>query len=241
MPCSTGSRPVLKVDQATGLCGGVVVASARNALIAQDAQIGQIGPMALDKVRVHAVDSENDEPGVWTGGQQAVRRSTGQATATRTRHRALPSIQAGGSMPKRSQRGGGQVFDARILGVDFAIAEEHAGHQQGVDAMIAAPGFGVVFDHLRGDFADGGVPTGAIAIVVADDQVRRGVQIGTPVEIAGRVDLADRDLIELFVAEAREPVDQFALQGFGFPARPRRCPALRDLADSDRARSGRAQ
>ena len=56
------------------------------------------------------------------------------------------------------ERGGRQVFDAGILGVDLAIGEKHARDEHRIDAMVAAPGLGVVLEHARRDLADRGFP-----------------------------------------------------------------------------------
>ena len=64
----------------------------------------------------------------------------------RARHSGLPSIQAGGSIPKRSSAVGAMSSMPGSSAGDLAIAEQHARHQQRVDAMIAAPGLGIVFD-----------------------------------------------------------------------------------------------
>ena len=54
-----------------------------------------------------------------------------------------------------------------------------------VHAMVAAPGFWIVFDHARGHLAHGRLPGSPVALVVADDQVGRGVEIRAAVELAG--------------------------------------------------------
>ena len=68
------------------------------------------------------------------------------------------------------------------------------------------------------DLADRRVPARAVAFVVAHDKIRRGVQIRTLIELAGRVDLSNRDRREFLVTESGELRDQFALQRFGFRA-----------------------
>ena len=56
------------------------------------------------------------------------------------------------------ERRGGHVLDARVFGEDRAIAEEHAGNQARVDAVVAAPGLAVVLENAARYFADRGVP-----------------------------------------------------------------------------------
>ncbi len=68
------------------------------------------------------------------------------------------------------------------------------------------------------DFADRGVPAGAVALVVADDQVRRRVKIRSAIEIAGQIHLTDGNLIEFLVAEAGEFGDELVLESFRFRA-----------------------
>ena len=48
------------------------------------------------------------------------------------------------------ERRGGHVLDARVVGEDRAIAEEDAGNEARVDAVVAAPGLGVVLENLGG-------------------------------------------------------------------------------------------
>src|ERR1035438_1596099 len=84
--------------------------------------------------------------------------------------------------------------------------------------MISAPRFGVVLNHARGDLADRRFPRRAVAFVVSDDQVRRGVQIRAAVEPAGRIDMPNGNLAQLLVAQTLEPRDQLALQGLGLRA-----------------------
>ena len=52
MPCPAGSRPVMKVDQATGLWGGMVVASGTNPPEAARASKWGMRPAAISLVRI---------------------------------------------------------------------------------------------------------------------------------------------------------------------------------------------
>ena len=119
------------------------------------------------------------------------------------------------------ERGRGHVFDAGVFGGDGPVREEHAGHQRGVDAVVAAPGFGVVFEDARGDFADGGVPGGAIAFGIADDEVGRCAEIGAPIEVGGFIGAHDGEvaafaLAGFAVAQTRELVGDLAAECVGF-------------------------
>ena len=46
------------------------------------------------------------------------------------------------------EHGRGDVQQPRVLRFDLPIAKQHAGHDGGIDAMVAAPGFFVIVKHL---------------------------------------------------------------------------------------------
>ena len=165
MPCSPGSRPVMNVDQATGLCGGIDVPSG-----AKPPRRGQPREMRQPALRrsvarqlvVEAVEAEDDDA---PAGRRRVppqreqpRRATQRRSDERQRARAAarscdatangrPSMCAGGSMPNSRSAVGAMSTSAGSCVVDRAVAEEHAGHQPRVDAVVAAPRLDVVLEH----------------------------------------------------------------------------------------------
>ncbi len=85
-------------------------------------------------------------------------------------------------------------ISAGLSVVDFPVAEEDAGHQARVDAMVAAPGLRVVVEDRPRHDAGGAAPRHAIARVVAHEQLRRVLDVGPRVELRRVERLADRDL-----------------------------------------------
>ncbi len=85
--------------------------------------------------------------------------------------------------------------------------------------MVAAPGLAVVFKDVGGHLADSGVPRGAVAVAVTDDQVGRLGGIRTAKQAVGYVNAANADGIALFVTKAGETFGEFALERFGLLAR----------------------
>ena len=142
-------------------------------------------------------------------------------------------------MPNRPEGGGRHVLDPGIFGVDLPVREQDARNQRRVHAMIAAPGLGVVLENARGDAAGRRLPGGAIAVRISDDEIRRGAEIRTLIDIRRCVDVADGDGVSFRIAQAREPGDQFA-SSIAPPLRARRRPAIRGRAGSDTSRPGRA-
>ena len=65
-----------------------------------------------------------------------------------------------------------------MLGLDLAVTEEHAGDELRIDAVIAAPGLGVVVEELARGLPDGRLPANPIAAVITYDQVRRFDLVG---------------------------------------------------------------
>ena len=93
-----------------------------------------------------------------------------------------PSICPGHREPEKRQHGGGDVDDGRRPGRDLAVEEEDPRHVAGVDAVVAAPGLDVVFEHRAVHLAGDGIPGGPVALVVADDQVGGVVLIWSGVD-----------------------------------------------------------
>ena len=61
MPWPPGSMPVMTLDQATGLCGGTVVAEApERALLPETVQVRERGEVGFDEDGIHAVHAEHD-------------------------------------------------------------------------------------------------------------------------------------------------------------------------------------
>ena len=62
MPCPPGFVPVAKVDHATGVCAGVVVATRENAPSAQPLEVRQFsrGEHCLDDRRLKPVKPDHD-------------------------------------------------------------------------------------------------------------------------------------------------------------------------------------
>ncbi len=58
-----------------------------------------------------------------------------------------------------------------------SVAEEDAGHERRVDAVVAAPGLRVGVEDGLGRLADRRLPRDAVAALVADDQVGRVVLV----------------------------------------------------------------
>src|SRR5438876_7973520 len=82
--------------------------------------------------------------------------------------------------------------------------------------MIAAPGFGVVLEHASRGFSYGGIPGRAVAFRVANDEIRRGLDIRTLIYAAGSLHIGDGNLAGLFVGKASKLLDQFLSKPFGF-------------------------
>ena len=186
MPCAPGSRPVMKVDHATGLCGGIVVPSGANAPRLREPLEIRHPParhqVARERV-VHAVEAEHDHARSRCAAGRCRRRRDQKhrnrredARVARTLMRAPCSGRAVHVSRRfdaeQAQRGRRDVDQRRLLVVDVPVAEEHAGHQARIDAVIAAPRLDVVLEDRPADDAGRAVPRRAVAGVVADQQVR---------------------------------------------------------------------
>ena len=83
-----------------------------------------------------------------------------------------------------------------------AAAEEDAGHEARIDAVVAAPGFDVVLKHGARDDARGRVPGVPIARVVADEEVRRVVEVRAGVEARRVEHLGDADVTVVWILQS---------------------------------------
>ena len=111
------------------------------------------------------------------------------------------------------------------FGGNLPVAEKDAGNQAVVDAVIAAPGLVIRVEHRFRDLADGGLPGGAIAPLVAHDEVRRGFRVRAAVDLRCLVDALHGGLLVLGVGQGGQLGGDFPAQGGGF--RPRLDAALR--------------
>jgi len=66
-----------------------------------------------------------------------------------------------------------QAGRLRICRMQWTLRQQHARHIMRRDAMVANPGFPIVFDGLGGNAAERALPRVAIVRGIADDQVRR--------------------------------------------------------------------
>ena len=66
---------------------------------------------------------------------------------------------AGGCDAEQLERRGRHIFDAGIFRLHLKVGKENSRNQQRIDAVIAAPGFLVIFEDARADFSDSGFPT----------------------------------------------------------------------------------
>ena len=88
-----------------------------------------------------------------------------------------------GTRRRTDQCGRGQIFNAGILAADRAIRKQNAGNKNRIDAMVAAPGLGIVFQNVFRDLAHRAVPRHAISLVVPHQHVGGWRRIGPPVEV----------------------------------------------------------
>ena len=139
-------------------------------------------------------------------------------------------------------RSGAMSMSAGSSDVDRAVAEEHAGHEPRIDAVVAAPRLHVVLEDRAGDDAGRAVPRRAVAGVVADEQVRRVLEIGPGIE--RRRYRTPRGCRRLRRSASRSPFSLpmiSRLQRVRLGAGRRRCPAARGPSGSGTCRSGPRQ
>src|SRR5579884_4223605 len=109
--------------------------------------------------------------------QAVQRRIAGRRAVLRTLNERFSFHPTRDIDTEKIERGGGQVFYAGVVSTDFAIGEKNAGDQFGIDAMIAAPVLGILFENVRTYPAEGRIPGGAVAGRVADNEVGRGIGV----------------------------------------------------------------
>src|SRR5579872_3553803 len=182
MPWPSGSIPVMNVDHATGLCGGVVVCS------------GLKSPWRRSRSRLGSAfqccwtncGSIPSTPRTITRRPDACEPETPQpaaSTSTGSRKYAGENLRkAENRFPfhpgrrldaEQLERRGRHIFDAWIFRLHLKVGKQNSRDQQRIDAMIAAPGFFVVFEDAPADLSDSGFPRRAVTCRVAQNKVRR--------------------------------------------------------------------
>ena len=111
------------------------------------------------------------------------------------------------------QKGGSDVDNRRLLIADFVIAEEHSWNQPRINAVIAAPGFQVVFKDLAGYLAHDGIPRGAEAIAVTDNQIGGIVDVGAGIDGVAIENTCDSYATGGRIDKSVEFFPQFGFQG----------------------------
>ena len=200
MPCEPGPAPLMKLAQATGLCGGMLVPSLLKPPAARSlARLGSrpASIMLSRQAGVHAVDADHDDLLAQARATRDGRRPANSAAAghrgaadrrgrcafeerssldrsrSRFGHHATwgsSSVVARGLVRRQFgrladvqrlavhvvghrdaehvQHRGADVQQPRLLGLDLAVAEQHARDERRIDAMVAAPGLRVVVEDL---------------------------------------------------------------------------------------------
>ena len=231
MPWPPGSSPVMNVDHATGLCGGIDVPSGANPPVAaRRAKFGsrrchqrsrdarnpdrrsRARSRACRRLSARRLQPIGDTDMAASDGHRddAARRSDGctcriiaSLPGAAAVNSAVPSMWRGGSMPNRCSAVGAMSTSAGSGASMRAVAEEHARHQARVDAVIAAPGLDVVLEHRTRHDTGRAVPRDAIARVVADEQVRRVLEVRARVHAAVSNTSRDADVAGVSVRAAR--------------------------------------
>ena len=143
-------------------------------------------------------------------------------------------------MPNRRSAVGAMSMSAGSSGVDRPVAEEHAGHQPRIDAVVAAPRLHVVLEDRPGDDAGRAVPRRPVAGVVADEEVRRVLEIRARHRAPRyRTPRGSPTCSSFRIAQAVQLADDLAPSARALRRRARRCPAARGPAGSGTCRSGR--
>ena len=88
----------------------------------------------------------------------------------------------GDGRAEHRKHSGAEVDQAGVFTLHGSVAEENAGHERWVDAVVAAPGLLVGVEHLFRRAADRCLPRYAITALVADDQVGTILAIRSLVE-----------------------------------------------------------
>src|ERR1700737_2175202 len=89
-------------------------------------------------------------------------------------------------------------------GGDWTVAKEHAGDQGVVHAVIAAPEIAVVLEDIGGEVAEDSLPSGAIATVVAHEEIGPLPGVWSLIDLAGAIDASDGDDIILRITHAQQ-------------------------------------
>jgi hypothetical protein len=97
-----------------------------------------------------------------------------------------------------------EIDERRIGELERAIAPEHAGHEPRIDAVIAGPALRVVGEHFAAHGSRRAIPRVAEALVVADEQLGRGVGVRTLVHLAREEHFADHRLVGRGIAQRLE-------------------------------------
>ena len=223
----------MKLAQATGLCGGVLVP--RLAETSAGPELLEVGKQAglhhaFRQAGVHPVHADHDhllagtprdvaaaaEPVVphaqprgapwrrprpspsvqscgssWGGcirhqttSARASSRSRGAFAPASPTTRTLPSMYSGTSRAEHRQHRGADVDQAGVRVLHKPVAEEDAGHERRIHAVVAAPGLLVGVEHILGRAADRRLPRDAVPPLIPDDQVRTILAIRAFVEPA---------------------------------------------------------
>src|SRR5688572_18175201 len=236
MPWPPGSRPVTKVDQATGLCGGFDVPSVWK--LPSRASLEKCGIFPSSMSRRTICGSMPSTPRTNTPARSLRSAEAGAASKQRTIARASRSHRIGyrqapvrkdarpGRRARLAERRGverpahrrltarrgeekaprhlgrrllaeqaenrrGDVEQVRLLDADRAVAEEDAGHERRIDAVVAAPALRVVGEDLGGDRAGRALPAVPVAPLGADQQIGRAELLRPRDDAVGDLDLAD--------------------------------------------------
>ena len=120
-----------------------------------------------------------------------------------------------------------------------AVAEQHAGNERRIDAVVAAPCLGVGVEDRLGRPADRRLPRDAVAALVADDQVGRVVLVRPAVHLRGDVRPLDGAFTVFRVDQIVEPAGDLLAEPVGLVARLDDSLRVLVLEVDDRCRPGR--
>ena len=115
---------------------------------------------------------------------------------------------AGDRLAEQPHHAGGDVDEARSLGADRAVAQQHARHDRRVDAVVARPAARVVAEHGLGHLAGRALPAVAVAALPAHEQVGRVEAVRPAEEIVRHRDATHAALTGLRVDERAELLGQ---------------------------------
>ena len=80
-------------------------------------------------------------------------------------------------------------------------AQQNSRHELRVDAMVSAPGVGVVQDVLPGEAAEDGVPTRPVMAIVTDDEVRPEADVRAGIDVLRAEDVRNDLLAGVGIAD----------------------------------------